>query len=243
MSLRDVIAAAEATPTHLRVCAPAELPGIADRFGARNVTVEYTRLPAVDDEAFVVVSRDGAFVGSVGLAPVRSRSDDGSGGLDGPVEWRLDSVAMERLLELLDDVAYTSLDRRQMLATSREIEDRAWRVGRGRLYTGFQSFSAMRDQVGVYRRLATKPGLDVHVFGEPDWEPPPMETVAVHPSDDPDIARTWFVVFEGTDRLDSCALLAEERSPGEFYGFWTYDPDRVAAIVREIRGAMTRSGT
>jgi hypothetical protein len=85
----------------------------------------------------------------------------------------------------------------------------------------------------VYERLASKPGLDVHVFGEPDWEPPAMGDVTLHATVDPEITDVWFVVYDGEDPLDDCALLAEERSPGQFHGFWTYDSDRVRDIVAE----------
>jgi DICT domain-containing protein len=40
------------------------------------------------------------------------------------------------------------------------------------------------------------------------------------------------VAFDGGDtEMESCALLAEERRDGEFYGFWTYDPSMVDELV------------
>ena len=238
VSLADIIAAAEAGATHLRVCTAEEIGELTDRFGTRNVTVEHTTLPREAGEGFVVVTRDDEFVGAVGVAalrtllapPARSLGTEGD-------------EAFQALLGLLDDTVFTSLDRRQLLATSREIEDRAWRLGRGRLYAGFQSFSAMRDQVEVYERLASKAGLEVHVFGEPDWEPPAMEGVIRHATADPEITRVWFVVYDGADSLDDCALLAEERSPGQFHGFWTYEPDRVREIVAEVERVVAADGS
>ncbi|WP_255195473.1 DICT sensory domain-containing protein [Halorarius litoreus] len=234
MSLREIIAAVESTPTHLRICSPGEYPDLRDRFGTRNVVVEHTRLPGENEEGFVIVRKGGEFVGSVELSALQSLANPRTAG---PGSAELGDDGFDALLDLLDDTVFSSFDRRQMLATTREIEDRAWRLGHGRLYAGFQSLSAMQDQVGVYEQLATKPGLEIAVYGQPDWEPPSIEGVTVHATDAPEISRVWFVVFEGSVRLDSCALLAEERDPGRFYGFWTYDPDRVDAILEEIERA------
>lgn len=237
MPFGDIIAAVEARPTHLRICSAEPIDDLADRFGVRNVTVEHTRLPSEAGDGFVIVTRGGEFVGSVRLGTLQTLSSPPTRTLGGE-----DEEEFQALLALLDDTVFTSLDRRQLLATSREIEDRAWRLDRGRLYTGFQSFSAMRDQVEVYERLASKPGLDVHVFGEPDWEPPAMGDVTLHATTDPEITDVWFVVYDGEDPLDDCALLAEERSPEQFHGFWTYDPDRVRDIVAEAERVADADG-
>lgn len=51
-----------------------------------------------------------------------------------------------------------------------------------------------------------------------------------------ELGRFWFVAFDGgADVFQSCALLAEERTPGEFYGFWTYDPALVGRLVTYLR--------
>lgn len=238
MAFGDVITAAEADATHLRVCTDEEIDDLAERFGVRNVTVEHTLLPSGAGEGFVIVTRGGEFVGSVGIGAIETLA---APPIHAPGE-RVDEE-FGQLVALLDDTVFTSLDRRQMLATSREIEDRAWRLGRGRLYAGFQSFSAMEGQVEVYERLATNAGLDVHVFGEPDWGPPEIQGVTLHATDDSEITRVWFVVYDGDAPLDDCALLAEEREPGLFHGFWTYDPERVRDIVTEIERVVDEDGT
>lgn len=238
VSFGDVIAAAGAEPTHLRVCTDEEIGDLADRFGARNVTVEHTALPSGAGEGFVIVSRGEEFLGSVSLGAVERLAAPPPRDPGDPVD-----EEFGELVALLDDTVFTSLDRRRMLATSREIEDRAWRLAEGRLYAGFQSFSAMRDQVVVYERLARKADLEVHVFGEPDWEPPELPGVTLHATEDPEISRVWFVVYDGPEPFDDCALLAEEREPGRFHGFWTYDTERVGEIVAEIERVVDTDGT
>lgn len=64
------------------------------------------------------------------------------------------SPAYRALFEVLDGTVYTSMARREPLAVSREIEDRAYRVGSGSLDVGFQRLSNYRSQVPAYCRLA-----------------------------------------------------------------------------------------
>lgn len=236
MALTDIITAAEADRTVLRVCSPTEYDGLTDRFSHRNVVVEHTPLPASDGEGFVIVRRGDEFVGSVSLDALDALSRPRT---SAPGSRELEGDNFQQLLGLLDDTVFTSFDRRQMLATAREIEDRAWRTGRGTLYTGFQTLSAMEDQIRVYRQLATMSELDVHVFGEGNWNPPNIESVTVHATDSPAITNVWFVAFDGGGaELNRCALLAVEERPGAYQGFWTYDPERVGAIIDEIRSAV-----
>ena len=138
------------------------------------------------------------------------------------------------MLSVLDDSLFSSLARRQLLATSREIEDRAYRTGRGTLRVGFQDFGRMRAQVPVYERLAAETDLDVHVYARAG-EAPAVPGVTCHgiPSGRDragEIGRFWLLVFDGGGEHNECALLAEERAPETYYGFWTYDP----ALVDEI---------
>ncbi|WP_435062789.1 DICT sensory domain-containing protein [Halobaculum sp. EA56] len=137
------------------------------------------------------------------------------------------------ILEHLDGTIFTSYSLRQMMAATREMEDRAWRVGTGELHAGFQRVDALRAQTGVYEDLATK-DLDVHTYCAPADDLPEIEGVTLHAEDADEIRESWFVVFDGGgDPTDACALLAEERgAPDErrFYGFWTYD----YAIVSDV---------
>ncbi|MFC6785157.1 DICT sensory domain-containing protein [Halobaculum halobium] len=123
--------------------------------------------------------------------------------------------------------------RRSLLAVSREIEDRAHRVGTGTLRASFQRFSAFRPQVGVYSYLAADTDLSVHVHGVDDWDVPPIPGVRYHAVDD-ELERFWVLAFDGGDEGQACGLVAREDSDG-YTGFWTDD----AAIVAEIAAAVT----
>lgn len=138
------------------------------------------------------------------------------------------------VLSRIDRTTFASYDRAQMDATSREIEDRAWRFGRGCLHAGFQRTSVLETRKRVYRDLARK-RLDIHAYAVPDGDAPAVDGVCVHLVEDDEIERTWFVVYDGDGDDDSkCALVAEERDPGVFRGFWTYDPRVVDAALSHL---------
>ena len=57
----------------------------------------------------------------------------------------------------------------------------------------------------------------------------------------PEIGSFWFLAFDGgSEPQNACALLAEERSPEAFYGFWTYDEDLVGAIEAYLSSTYGR---
>ena len=144
-----------------------------------------------------------------------------------------------QLLGLLEDTAFTSLDRRQLLGTSREIEDRAFRVGDGTLRVSFQSLSAFENQTEVYRHLAANTDLDIHVYGEADWTPPAIDDITYHETSDDTVERFWVVAFDGgSERGQACALVARAEDD-DYTGFWTYDPksvDDVLAALETVDG-------
>lgn len=117
-----------------------------------------------------------------------------------------------------------------MLAAAREIEERAWRTGTGTLYTGFQTEAALSAQTDVYERLGSHHDLSVVVFLREDWDTP-LENVTVVSNVAMELGVFWFVIFDGGSDGQQCALLAEEREPGSFYGFWTYERDLVDELV------------
>ncbi len=216
----------------MTVYAPDPIDDLDLAFEARNVSIRYEPLPPGDQEGFIVVSDEDGYIGSVGLGAVSELiSPDCGRGL----ESRHRNAAFQCLLELLDDTVFRALEKRQLLAASREIEDRAWRVGRGELHTGFQDLSAMKAQKPVYEQLGERGDLSVHVYGRPDWMPDSMRDVWFYPVESEEIGHFWFVVYDGGgDDLNACALLAEETAPDEFEGFWTYDPAVVADIRRYV---------
>ncbi|WP_101297850.1 sensor protein [Halegenticoccus soli] len=235
MSLKDLIREIEGRRKTVTVFAHEEDPELGSYFDDWHVAVEHEPLPRDDYEGFIVVSEGDRYLGSVGLGAVTALE---SPRICDPGDRELAEADLHYLLELLDDTLFTSFDRRRMLAASREFEDRAARVGRGTLYAGFQSLSAMRAQISVYRGLGSIAGLSVRVYGRADWEPPAIPGVTAHRiADDADEADVWFVTYDGGGNpLYKCALVAEEVLPGTFYGFWTYDPALVDRVVDCVRG-------
>lgn len=230
MGLRTFLDRAAERERTITVFAPDRFEDLEAHFETRNVAVEHEPLPDDGSGGFVVLTEDGEFVGSVGAAAVRELlvdpTDDATAG---------PSEATRALLGLLADTTFVSFDRRQLLATAREIEDRAYRQGTGRLRTGFQRVAALRAQRELYESLAAESLLDVHVYLQPDWtlDMPVAEGITVHTETADEVGAFWFVVFDGGgDAEQACALLAEESDddPGSFRGFWTYDPETVGEI-------------
>ncbi|SFR50508.1 DICT sensory domain-containing protein [Halogeometricum limi] len=213
-----------------------------EQFDARNVEVRFRESPPLGPEPFAVIRDDGDDGEVRGVVPVATLRAF----VEGP---RLPDDGTRRLtpeyravLELLDDTVFASLDRRQLLLTSREFEDRAWRVGYGTLHVGFQTPAAFRAQASTYRRLAGGSALDVHVYlvanDETDDEAneiPSIPGVTVHTEPASEIRPYWFLVFDGGGTTDQqFALVAEDRDDGTFYGAWTYDPSLVATALGRL---------
>ena len=68
----------------------------------------------------------------------------------------------------------------------------------------------------------------------PDWEPPEPDWLEVHAAETPEISESWFVVHDAPDESD-CALVAEEREPNAYCGFWSYDEGIVADVLSHLR--------
>lgn len=217
----------------LTVYAAEDRPAVRERFGETGVTTDHRSLPVDGPDPFVVIHDSDEFVGALSLADLEDL-------LRPPVHRPGDresvSAGYRALFDVLDDTVFSSLDRRQLLGASREIEDRAFRVGRGVLRASFQRLSAFEGQADAYRALGSKDGLDVSVYGLPDWDPPAIDGVAYHGSEGPAVERYWALAFDGgVDRQQACALLAREEEDG-YTGFWTYDPETVETILQELAG-------
>lgn len=121
----------------------------------------------------------------------------------------------------LQDTVFESYDKQRMIMASRIVEFRAWNVGAGELHAGFQDLSKLDFQPDVYRNLSSS-AVEVHVYGEPDRTPLPELEFHVHESTSDEVTRHWWVAFDGGgDDDQKIVLLAQERGPNEFYGFWT----------------------
>ncbi|WP_312909344.1 DICT sensory domain-containing protein [Natronosalvus caseinilyticus] len=229
--LDTYIEAVERRRKWLTVYSDADATDLSDRLAARNVTVVHRKLPPHGPSPFVTIYDGETFVGAIGLETLEQL-------LEPPVIRPTDRTGLSEgyraLLEVLEETLFTALDRRQLLATSREIEDRAFRMGRGTLRVGFQRLSAFEHQVPLYRRLGEETNLEVHVYGRPDWEPPSLENVRYHRDEAGALAPFWCLAFDGgEDPMQACALVARERESG-FLGFWTYDPGLVGEILEAL---------
>lgn len=203
------------------------------RLVTRNVDVRYRELPVGSADPFLTVRRDGSFAGSLPLRDLGEFAEPPIGSV-GAEET---GDRLSALLGLLDDTVFHSLTRRQLLATSREFEDRAWRVGAGQLRVGFQSPSALSAQRDVYERLAAHRDLTVRIYFDGEWDQDPIEGVRLHPSDSEEIGRFWFLAFDGgPDPDQACLLLARERDrdPGSYAGVWTYGGGTVQRVVDHL---------
>ncbi|MFC3477972.1 DICT sensory domain-containing protein [Halobacterium litoreum] len=234
MTLADVVDAASRRRKSLVHFAP-EPGAFAAQFDARNVDVDFRRLPEGGPDPFVAVYEAGEFVAAVTVADLRAF-------LEPPSARAFDRDALppahRALFDLFDDTVFASLTRRQLLATAREIEDRAWRTGRGELHAGFQSLAAFEAQRPVYRRLAAGTRLDVHVYVVPSADTDALDEspVTVHASPSSAVGRYWFVVFDGGGTDQQSALVAEQRGENDYYGAWTYEPEFVDAALAAVRG-------
>lgn len=215
------------------VYATGEETGVDARFGDTGISIDHRRLPPHGPEPFVVIHDGGEFAGALSLAEFEELLRPP---IVRPGDRESVSAGYRALFDVLDDTVFSSLDRRQLLGASREIEDRAFRVGHGVLRACFQRFSAFEAQTDVYRQLASMAGLDSHVYGADDWDPPDIDGLSYHESSAPAIERHWMVAFDGgINESQACALLAREHD-GTYTGFWTYDPETVATVLDELAG-------
>ncbi|MFC6825888.1 DICT sensory domain-containing protein [Halopelagius fulvigenes] len=239
MTLQFVIEEAEKRRKSAVYYAPEEgdLPA---QFDAQNVEMEYRDVPPGGPDPFVTIFDGGRFLGAVSVESLRTF-------LWPPIRRPYDATDLSpeyrALVELLDDTVFASLSRRQLLATTREFEDRAWRTGRGRLHVGFQSRSAFRAQRSLYRRMAAETDLDVHVYraGDDGTDDDASDDgvaesgLTLHVGSEAEFGRHWFVVFDGGGNDGpKNALVAEQRTDETFYGVWTYDSGLVDRALAEL---------
>ncbi|TKX56841.1 histidine kinase [Halorubrum sp. SS5] len=246
MSLIELIAGVEAHEATLTVfnADPAVTDELREHFADRNVRIVDDQT-ASGPEEFAVLARDGEFVTAVTVDELLSRPGEGETAAtgvgvaesdEGGGESRERGGAGDRVgrpvLDHLDETMFTSYSREDMVAASREIEDRAWRVGDGELHAGFQTLDVLTGEADTYDLLGEKERLDVHAYAADEGDAPDVEHYTVHVGETAEIRETWFVAYDGGGYDEAkCALLAEERAPGEFYGFWSYDPETVDYII------------
>jgi DICT domain-containing protein len=233
---------------------PRDYEDLRDLLAQFDVELTHRSLPIPESAGYLTVSDGESFLGAVSAGAFGEL-------LDPPRESPWDPATRESafrdLTSLLADTTFRATERRHLLATSREFEDRAYRMGRGALHVGFQRLSAFRTQLPVYERLARETDLSITVYGEREalrasetsgdaasCEGDRRETsegvsgdaasldLTLRTEGDGEIGEYWIVAFDGGgDEGMACALLAEETAPGEYEGAWTYDPALVNDLV------------
>lgn len=231
MALSAFVTAVESDEKTLTVFDPhpGAIDALRDRFGDRHLSiteVEASRGP----RNFAVLSDGDRFLAAADVDDLLADAADAA------------DAAYRPILDHLPKTLFTAVDRRGMLDATREIEDRAWRRGRGSLYAGFQTGANLRSQADVYRRLGRRESLSVHAYVATADDLPALGDVTLHCSDTDELRRSWFAVYDPSPSTeggsaDACGLLAEERDDGDFYGFWTYDAGLVADVVDYLREA------
>ena len=119
-----------------------------ERLATRNVTVTHRQLPPGGPRPFVTIREDSDTVGALSVQRLEEL-------LSPPADQSLDADAIDpglsETFELFDETLFRSLDRRQLLLASREIEDRALRVGSGTLRVQFQTWHSFEPQKQRYQ--------------------------------------------------------------------------------------------
>ncbi|WP_123623920.1 DICT sensory domain-containing protein [Halorubrum sp. CSM-61] len=133
-----------------------------------GVPVESRPLPTGAPGPFIEIEIDGEVAGIIGVGAVETL-------LEPPIRRPGDrdevSEGYRALFAIFDRTVFSGMSRRELLAVSREIEDRAFRVGSGTLSVSFQRGSAFEPQSAVYRALGTETDLDIRVYGVEDRTP------------------------------------------------------------------------
>jgi hypothetical protein len=229
--LDSLLAAAYDREKRFTVYRRGEATDVEARFASHDVEVVHRDLPPGGPEPFLVIEDGGEFAGALSLADLAALLDPP---IVRPGERDDVSAGYRVLFDVLDGTVFTAMDRRQLLAVSREIEDRAFRTGAGRLHAGFQTLSTFESQTDVYRRLAAETDLDVHVHGAADWTPPAIPGVTYHALAADSLDQYWVLAFDGgPDEYRACGLVAQERADG-YRGFWTDDPGTVGDILAAL---------
>jgi hypothetical protein len=247
MRLQEFIEAADSAPLSL-VLVNYEAPDplrtmVEDLFADHPVEVDERELERAATNMVYLLDGDEVVAASP-LAELRDaillvNSDlyvTGSGGME--------NLEMPAVIDGLTDTRFelrgypeSNTEKLLLIVVSRYIERLALDHDGGRHRASFQRLSRIDDERGtrtVYERLADS-GTDTHVYGQPDWRPPPAFDVTMHGGWSGEFEDAWFVVHVPENEADPhAALVAVETAPRRWDGFWTYDAERVAAINRYV---------
>ncbi len=191
---------------------------LGELFETQNVRIRAARTSS-GAPSVAVLSRADTVLAVVGISLLEELVETAPTGPDGV---GIADGAFDPILRHLKETTFSSYDTEQLLYASREIEDRARRVGKGTIHAGFQRVSVMAEQEHVYHDLARR-GVTVHAYGQADADLPDFGLGRIHTTSAPEIANTWFVIFDGGGNdCQKSALLAAKQTVG-WFGIWTYD--------------------
>ncbi|EMA70755.1 sensor protein [Halorubrum aidingense JCM 13560] len=232
MTLASLIDEHRARKHQIVVYSSGARPEIETWLADHGVAVESRSLPVGGPDPFLEIKTDGEMVGIIGANAVEAL-------LEPPIRRPGDrsevSEGYRVLFEILERTVFFGMNRRDLLAVSREIEDRAFRVGEGTLWVSFQTLSTFRSQTEVYRTLGAETDLEIHIFGVEDWTPPPISGITYHAEAAARFEPYWVLAYDGgTDEAQACALVAEEHANG-YTGFWTNDSATVENIATTFK--------
>ena len=212
-----------------------DLDAVRSYFRRLNVAVRTATLSTTAPGDVALLHRDEELVAASPLPAVRAAVEtvDHDGGRS------IRPAVVERTAH--DVFGADGADRRTLVRASRTVERLVLRRGEGTLHAGFQSLSNLTADRGtrrIYDALADA-GVDLHLYGAPDADLPEWPTATVHGTAAPELADAWFVACDAADPAGAGALVALERSPGEYDGYWTYCPERAAAVVEYLEDMYT----
>jgi hypothetical protein len=200
------------------------------QFSTRNVQVTSHQLPSAVEDGYILIRDDNDdFQGALGIDTLQAII---SPEIHPPWALSDSEVDLTELFNFLNNLIFSSYNRRQLLAIAREIEERAWRTNAGTLYTGFQNSTAFTAQTPVYNRFARERNIAIQIFIENEWETELADTIEVVSDAGDEIGQFWFVIFDGAgSELEQCGMLAKQNDPDHYFGFWTHDPDLITEII------------
>lgn len=205
-------------------------------FGNQNVELRSRRTPDGVPRDFVVLHRKGEFLAADRFEDVHTAAM-GREAVASPDS--LETMPYPTVLDAVDHTIFEGYDKSTMIGISRGVEQFAWRAAEGEIHAGFQRLSLIDQQREIYESLADR-GVGVHVYGQADTDAR-TQNFTTHAYDDEEITRSWFVVFDRDDGPRR-GLLAWERVPGDFHGFWTTRDEPIDAVLARVRERFPPTG-
>jgi hypothetical protein len=213
-----------------------------DLYSSLDIETSDTELADFADDLFLVL-RDGKVVASSPMRALRDtllmvNADHYTTGTNLVGEIDVPDVVLE-----LSDTVFTlegfpksNTEKLVLTLIARYVEQQALVHGSGTLRTSFQKLSRLDDERGTlefYERLGQTEGLETHVYGVPDWDPPDELGLVTHGVVDDEIRNSWFVVHRA-DTGSDVAMLALTTGGNTWDGYWTFDSEHIRAMDRYI---------